>query len=920
MNTIQDLYQQAQLAEAAYANFWSSGTNSVITDAELVKKALQDKTNSMSFSTAQAAAFALEWSVVSQQPDTENGFSATLFKNNNKVNSYSLAIRGSLQTVDFYQDALLISKDGIAVSQVVDMYNYWQRLNHSGVYTVAKLTSQTVETAFLESCFVGSPVITAALLNLSIGIDIPTGFDAARAFFVAAGYVVEGVKVYKVESDTSTNLYTDPADPRRLGENIVGLSSVDVDGHSLGGHLAMAFSRLFPDATKSATAVNGLGFKIGYSNVDNLYAALGSLPSSPMGVGTAFDASKIQNVYGINGPEFASMNNSVLQQPTPAWDGIYIEDGSLFSAQIGGHSAIQMTDSLAVYNLFSQLDPQLNTASSDNINKISGILKACSNVADNSLESAISMLGKLVNFMGSPAPQYTGNEFNVNRDLLYKAIEQINGANGDMKWFDLSFTSLHDLTTLGIAEIVSVALDTQNLSSLAYRYALLNLTPFAVVGNNMLFDAHNDNHQLDLYQPQPVYSTVPATGTLSQEWIADRAYMLAWKLRINSEDAQAAEFNPYLAGYDVPALYFSDRSITHGAEIYLGGVNRSQVVFGSDDLLKGDAIDGGASVDHLYGGAGDDVINGGGSSDYLEGGAGHDTLRGDGGISWYGARGDDILDGGAGNDILIGGGGSDILLGGDGNDILIGGGDANLVIPPSGFVPLIHPYDSLNTLGVANTLVGGLGFDSYYATSGDVIRDADKKGRVIFNGQQLGGGASYRENVWMGCNKQVYRMNGTTLFVWTNWTGVISIENFTNGDLGINLGAYTPLPPAPPPKMPTYNTSNGLAGYCWTRWEYDKRTGWHLAHPLYWDSYWHPYDPLVLDLNGNGQIDTVSSTNSTSYFDFNGDGIAEKSGWVAAGDGILALDANNNGAVDNLSELFGSATQDGFVELAGLDN
>ncbi len=38
-----------------------------------------------------------------------------------------------------------------------------------------------------------------------------------------------------------------------------GFSSVSVDGHSLGGHLAMAFSRLFPDVTKSATAVNGLG-------------------------------------------------------------------------------------------------------------------------------------------------------------------------------------------------------------------------------------------------------------------------------------------------------------------------------------------------------------------------------------------------------------------------------------------------------------------------------------------------------------------------------------------------------------------------------------------------------------------------------------------------------------------------------------
>jgi Ca2+-binding RTX toxin-like protein len=80
------------------------------------------------------------------------------------------------------------------------------------------------------------------------------------------------------------------------------------------------------------------------------------------------------------------------------------------------------------------------------------------------------------------------------------------------------------------------------------------------------------------------------------------------------------------------------------------------------------------------------------------------------------------------------------------------------------------------------------------------------------------------------------------------------------------------------------------------------------------------WDPLAFDLDGNGQIDTVASTSSTTYFDFNGDGIAEKSGWIASQDGMLALDANNNGTIDGLSELFGSDVQDGFTELAQLDS
>ena len=38
------------------------------------------------------------------------------------------------------------------------------------------------------------------------------------------------------------------------------LLSLSMSGHSLGGHLAMAFTRLFPGLNASAVGVNGLGF------------------------------------------------------------------------------------------------------------------------------------------------------------------------------------------------------------------------------------------------------------------------------------------------------------------------------------------------------------------------------------------------------------------------------------------------------------------------------------------------------------------------------------------------------------------------------------------------------------------------------------------------------------------------------------
>jgi hypothetical protein len=78
-------------------------------------------------------------------------------------------------------------------------------------------------------------------------------------------------------------------------------------------------------------------------------------------------------------------------------------------------------------------------------------------------------------------------------------------------------------------------------------------------------------------------------------------------------------------------------------------------------------------------------------------------------------------------------------------------------------------------------------------------------------------------------------------------------------------------------------------------------------------------DPIVLDLNGNG-VELTSLSGSSVHFDYAGDGFSERTGWVASTDGILAIDANGNGKIDNGLELFGSPTQDGFAVLEKLDS
>ncbi|TFI58518.1 hypothetical protein E2493_09710, partial [Sphingomonas parva] len=75
-------------------------------------------------------------------------------------------------------------------------------------------------------------------------------------------------------------------------------------------------------------------------------------------------------------------------------------------------------------------------------------------------------------------------------------------------------------------------------------------------------------------------------------------------------------------------------------------------------------------------------------------------------------------------------------------------------------------------------------------------------------------------------------------------------------------------------------------------------------------------DPLVFDLDGDG-IETTEV--GGTYFDIDGDMFRERTGWLDSDDGFLVLDANRNGRVDDISEMFGNAREGGFAELASHD-
>lgn len=86
-----------------------------------------------------------------------------------------------------------------------------------------------------------------------------------------------------------------------------------------------------------------------------------------------------------------------------------------------------------------------------------------------------------------------------------------------------------------------------------------------------------------------------------------------------------------------------------------------------------------------------------------------------------------------------------------------------------------------------------------------------------------------------------------------------------------------------------------------------------------------PYDPIILDLDGDG-LETVG-LNANIHFDHEGDGVLTKSGWAGSDDALLVWDRNANGSIDTGAELFGDFTPlpngtlapNGFAALAALD-
>ncbi len=79
-------------------------------------------------------------------------------------------------------------------------------------------------------------------------------------------------------------------------------------------------------------------------------------------------------------------------------------------------------------------------------------------------------------------------------------------------------------------------------------------------------------------------------------------------------------------------------------------------------------------------------------------------------------------------------------------------------------------------------------------------------------------------------------------------------------------------------------------------------------------------DPLALDLDGNG-LETTGLARGVN-FDIDADGRMDRTSFISGGDAFLALDRNDNGRIDDGSELFGdqNGSANGYLELGRYDD
>jgi hypothetical protein len=299
----------------------SAYVNALLADASYVDPITDDVKLTARISQAQTQ-FIRDNFIGTQHLSPNGGFDAVVWRGKSGTpfsgKSY-VSMRGTQEGQDLVDDSTLAAR-GIPHQQVADMVNWWLK-NTAGDGAINVTQIKVVTTA------------VAPLLNtFSFSLDVPT---------------------------TGTGILAD-----------IGPITA-VNGHSLGGYLATAFTRLFGTAfaVQSVSTFNSAGFSnAAAANIEAQYNSIANLIGSSMGLGFSAVAAKQNNYLGENGIEFTTNSWADISIPGFVQYGqrkaLYQEDlltGGL-GAPINNHSMYKLTDLLALGAVLEKLDNTLSFA------------------------------------------------------------------------------------------------------------------------------------------------------------------------------------------------------------------------------------------------------------------------------------------------------------------------------------------------------------------------------------------------------------------------------------------------------------------------------------------------------------------------------------------------------------------------------
>ena len=586
MTTIEQTYINALLADATYADELIDGAS-----AGDLTLALSTR---MTPTIAKFIGDSFE--VVSHVESNDvvaSGFDATVWRGRART-PYAGKIYVSTQGTEGLQDFLTDAKlaiTGDAGQQIIDMVNWWLRITAP----VGQATHQIGHT-----------------------VDAATGFISPASDVPGAGLI------------SAAEL----------------ASGIEVNGHSLGGYLASAFTRLLgaqAHVTQTMT-FNSAGFALGSEGAFvELAQAIGAgygRDSFPV----AGDPSQT-NGFAVHGINFAT--NSLWFSQVGQRVELFNEESA---SQIHNHFMYKLTDALALTNAMSQLDSTMTSA------RANAAFEAGNAAVTGSLEGVLDGLRRLLLDPSTGAlPTGDVSDSAGSRVTYHQALKQLQDS--------VAFMALAGKVRI---DPISADLRAKARNDFSAMASLLTLSPFVLTATDAAHQSVLDtvlqgawgqtyaDWQADKAMSQAERET--DQGTFTDRWIADRSAMLDTLVRANQNDET---FYNDLAAKDV-WVYEDKASNTLIARQPVGPgpfVNH-YLSFGDQGA---NTLVGAAKEDHLYGGAGNDVLNGLGGADWLEGNAGNDELSGgEGSDTLLGGSGADTLDGGLGNDQLKGGVGSDI--------------------------------------------------------------------------------------------------------------------------------------------------------------------------------------------------------------------------------------------------------------------